>query len=143
MALDFHSEDLFADPAPSACQVARGLRNYLSGHAAEEAVARDYLSRGYQILARRWRQAGGEIDLIVARGADLAIVEVKSGYSHAVAAQHLTRSQIRRLVAAAERFLFGTWLPQLAPGARPELRFDLALVDRVGRIDICEAAFFA
>ena len=143
MALDFRSEDLFADAPPAACQVTRGLRNYLTGQSAEEAVARDYLARGYRIIARRWRKAGGEIDLIVAQGINLAVVEVKSAFSHDAAAGHLTRAQIRRLVIAAESFLFGTWLPQLGKDAQPELRFDLALVDRIGHIDICEAAFFA
>jgi len=48
------------------------------GRRGEQAAA-DYLpDRGYVVLARGYRGAGGEIDLIVQRGEELAFVEVKT-----------------------------------------------------------------
>lgn len=140
MPLDFCAEDLFR-PVPSA-RVHRGKRNHLAGLAAEDAVARDYAARGWRILARRWRCQGGEIDLIAGKGDDLAIVEVKCGATHDIAAGHLTESQMRRLGAAAEEYLFGTHLDGRCSCTPVDMRFDLALVDGQGRIDIAEAAFF-
>lgn len=49
-----------------------------AGRRGEQAAA-DYLAgRGYAVLARGYRGAGGEIDLIVRRGEELAFVEVKT-----------------------------------------------------------------
>lgn len=142
MPLDFCAEDLFRPAPASPAQVHRGKRNHLAGLAAEEAVARHYAARGWRILARRWRGQGGEIDLIAGKGDDLAIVEVKRGATHDIAAGHLTQSQMRRLGAAAEDYLFGVHLAGRNPCTRVDMRFDLALVDGQGRIDIAEAAFF-
>lgn len=44
---------------------------------AEECVADWYTDRGWQVLARRWRAAGGELDLVVHRDGCLRFVEVK------------------------------------------------------------------
>ena len=49
-----------------------------------EAVAAAYLARqGYQVLARNWRRAGGEIDIIAATGDTLVFVEVRTRSSRA------------------------------------------------------------
>lgn len=49
-----------------------------------EAVAADHLlHRGYRILDRNWRRAGGEIDLIAAAGDTLVFVEVRTRTSRA------------------------------------------------------------
>lgn len=48
------------------------------GRAGEERAA-DYLREcGYRILDRNWRCAEGEIDIVAADGATLAVVEVKT-----------------------------------------------------------------
>ncbi len=120
----------------------RGLRSHLTGLAAEEAVARDYERRGWRILERRWRGAGGEIDLVAGKGDNLAIVEVKSARTHEIAAGYFGRAQQLRLGASAEEYLFGTHLKGRDPMTAVDMRFDLALVDGKGRVDIAEAAFF-
>lgn len=53
------------------------------GAAGEAAAARYLQARGFTVLDRNWRGDGGEIDLVVARGRTLAIVEVKTRRSMA------------------------------------------------------------
>lgn len=115
-----------------------GLRSYLAGHAAEEQVAAHYMRQGHEITARCWKGAGGEIDLIVRDGVALIFVEVKQAKTHARAAESLLPLQIERIVASASEFLASEPKGQLT-----DCRFDLALVDQIGRIKIVENAFSA
>ncbi|WP_226533276.1 YraN family protein [Microbacterium paraoxydans] len=48
------------------------------GRAGEERAARHLTGNGYTVLARNWRCAQGEIDIVAAFGRYLAIVEVKT-----------------------------------------------------------------
>jgi putative endonuclease len=48
------------------------------GEAGEEAAARYLTETGWRVLARRWKAAGREIDLVAERGGVLALVEVKT-----------------------------------------------------------------
>jgi putative endonuclease len=48
------------------------------GHVAEAKALGFLLLKGYRPLARRFSASGGEIDLIVVRGATVAFVEVKA-----------------------------------------------------------------
>lgn len=119
-------------------RAARGQMANLAGSAAETSVARHYEALGYKVAAERWRGAGGEIDLIVRDIAGLVFVEVKKGASRDQAALRLTPGQMRRIYAAAEDYLGTQPL-----GALTEARFDVALVDAVGQVDIIENAFGA
>ena len=114
----------------------RGQRAYLAGAAAEYQVANHYEKRGYSVAARRWRGAGGEIDLIFRQGAALVFVEVKQSKTSARAAARITQAQIERIYASAGQFLENEPAGQLT-----ESRFDVALVDGAGRIEIIENAF--
>jgi putative endonuclease len=70
-----------------------------------ETVAADWLqARGYTILARNWRCASGELDLIVRRGRVTAFVEVKTRssieYGHPFEAITVEKAaRLRRLAA--------------------------------------------
>ena len=79
--------------------------------------------RGYRILARRYRVAEGEIDLIARRGRVLAAIEVKARADEAAAAHALLQRQRRRIERALSHFLLGR--PDLAA---LDLRFDVMLV---------------
>lgn len=115
-----------------------GLVSHCAGAAAEAAVAQHYSRSGRAIVARRWRSAGGEIDIVARDGAEVIFVEVKKAATHAAAAGRLSRRQIDRLCLSAQLFLEGEPEGQLTP-----MRFDMALVDAQGRIDIIENAFAA
>lgn len=69
-----------------------------------ETIACWYLRlRGWQILARRARVPGGEVDIVARRGRTLAFVEVKARASEEAAAMALDNWRLRRVAVAAER----------------------------------------
>lgn len=115
-----------------------GKVSYLSGLAAEAAVERHYARGGQTVAARRWRGQGGEIDLIARDGEGVIFIEVKAARTHAEAVQRVTPAQSRRIIAAAEEFIGSEPMGSLTP-----VRFDVALVDARGCIDIIENAFAA
>lgn len=113
-----------------------GTVSYHAGLSAEDGVARVYERRGLSIAARRWRGAAGEIDLILQQGDGYVFVEVKKSRSFARAAERVSRRQAERIMTAAQEFLDGTPRGQLT-----DIRFDVALVDGQGRVEILENAF--
>ncbi len=113
-----------------------GRTNYEAGCAAEGAVARRYEQAGHRIADRRWRGHGAEIDLIAEDGDGFIFVEVKKSVSFARAAERLTRAQMERIYRAASGYISRSPLGQLA-----NVRFDVALVDSSGQIEIVENAF--
>ncbi|MBF9029093.1 hypothetical protein HKCCE3408_01680 [Rhodobacterales bacterium HKCCE3408] len=108
-----------------------GRVSYENGRAAEARVAAHYASDGYAILARRWRGKAGEIDLVVERDGEVVFVEVKASSSLTKAAIALTERQIRRIYASAAQFI--GFLPT---GQETPSRFDVALVDGTGRLEL-------
>jgi putative endonuclease len=115
-----------------------GLISHLKGRAAEDRVCRVYQSAGHRLVCQRWRGPGGEIDLVFEKDGEVVFVEVKSSKSFAAAAAHLTRRQIGRLLASAEAAL--GFFPG---GSLTPMRFDVALVDGAGRIDVIANAIQA
>ncbi len=98
-------------------------RAYGRGRRAEALAAWWLRLKGYRILARGFRVAVGEIDLIARRGRVLAHVEVKARPSLEEAREALTPRQRRRIQRAAEVFL------QQHPGlAGLDQRFDVVLL---------------
>lgn len=90
------------------------------GAAGEAAAARHLESRGWRVLARRWRAAGREIDIVAERDGTLALVEVKTrrggGLAPAVTAVDWRK---RRQLAAAGAVAAARW------SAARQLRFDV------------------
>lgn len=114
----------------------RGRMAFHAGVAAELRIAQDYERRGFAVARRRWRGAGGEIDLILRDGAGLIFVEVKKSRSLTCAAESLSSRQMQRIYASAEEFLGTEPL-----GSLTDVRFDVALVDATGDMQIIENAF--
>ena len=93
------------------------------GRAGERAAAAYLRRRGWRVLALNWRGAGGELDLVAARGDVVAFCEVKTRADGAALVEPLTALQRVRIGRAAAAYL----------AARPELagmaaRFDLITV---------------
>ncbi len=92
------------------------------------------------MVARNWRCADGEIDLVVAREALVVFVEVKARASDrygspALAVDHRKQRRVRRLAAR--------WLAEQAAagvGVSCPVRFDVVAVTGV-RVEVFEAAF--
>lgn len=115
-----------------------GAVSYHAGLSAEDSVAQFYLRAGMVVVARRWRGTAGEVDVIARDGDQVIFIEVKKSRSHAAAAEHLSPRQMRRIWQTASEYL-GTE----PKGQDTEARFDVALVDSIGRIEILQNAFAA
>ena len=120
------------DFIPSKRQIA-GHRAYRDGLAAEDAVADHYASLGYPVLARRWRDHGGEVDIICQGDGELLFIEVKKADCFDWAAERLSFAQLERIALAAEEYIGTVAADPLMP-----MRIDLAKVDRQGQIEIEE-----
>jgi len=116
----------------------RGQTSYHAGLAAEDIVAQRYDRSGCSVLAKRWRGSAGEIDLVAQDGDVVIFIEVKKSRSHAQAAARLTHRQMDRIYGAGSEFLATQPRGQLT-----DVRFDLALVDEMGRVHVIENAFMA
>jgi len=114
----------------------QGSVSYHAGQAAEMQVATAYERRGFSIAHRRWRGTGGEIDLIARNADGVVFIEVKKSTSFDRAAARISRRQMDRICASAAQFLESEPLGQLT-----NARFDAALVDASGAVQIIENAF--
>jgi len=119
-------------------KVIRGALSYHAGKCAEDQVAQHYTQMGRPILARRWRGISGEIDVIARDGDAVIFIEVKQSKTHAAAVEHLCERQMQRICLAASEYLGGE-----PDGLNTSARFDVALVDAMGRIEILQNAFAA
>jgi len=80
-------------------------RAYARGRRAERLAAWWLRLQGYRVLTQGFRCPVGEIDLVVRRGAVLAIVEVKRRDTVAGAVEAISPRQQRRVRRAAELYL--------------------------------------
>jgi putative endonuclease len=113
-------------------------RAYRRGRIAEWLAEGLLRTKGFSVLARRFRSARGEIDLIAKRGNLVVLVEVKARASRADAAHAIGPRQQRRIVHAAL-----DWLAGNAEFHDCDMRFDAILVGTAGRLTHITAAFDA
>jgi len=118
------TEPLLAPPRrKSPARVKRGQKAYRQGYWGEFLAAWLLRLKGYRLIARRWRCAQGEIDIIARKGKQIAIVEIKARPSLPQAMEALAPSQQKRIEAAAD-----LWLARQPDYAQLSLRFDLIAV---------------
>lgn len=98
------------------------------GAYGEQTVANWYSERGYEVIARNWRCRFGELDLILSKGREVVICEVKTRTSNRFGTpfEAVGRTKQQRL-----RKLAAIWLREAAPFRPASVRFDVAAV--IGR----------
>ena len=99
------------------------VKSHLFGLRAETLAAVLLRLKGYRILARRYRAAGGEIDIIAFRHGVVAFVEVK-GRPTLDEALSAIEAQKRRCISRAAR----AWLARNGWAATRVLRGDAVYV---------------
>ena len=93
------------------------------GLSAESRAAAFLITKGYRIVARRWKSSVGEIDIVARRRKTLIFVEVKARARLDDAAEAVIARQQRRIIAAAE-----AWLATHPDDVNSDMRFDVVLV---------------
>ncbi|MGH2412077.1 MAG: YraN family protein [Chloroflexota bacterium] len=79
------------------------------GDMGEELAARYLVTHGYVVLARNYRCASGEIDLVCRAGETLVFVEVKTrrGGAYGIPEEAVTARKLARLADAGQHYLQG------------------------------------
>lgn len=110
------------------------------GRAAEDTVLRAGRRRGLRCLARNFHCRQGELDLVLAGGDGLVVVEVRyrARADFGRAAETVTAAKQGRIIQATRAFLAA--YPRHAE--RP-LRFDVVGIEPDGTLDWIENAFQA
>ncbi|MEU4739865.1 YraN family protein [Actinosynnema sp. NPDC023658] len=95
------------------------------GRRGEDAACRYLEHQGLSILARNWRCADGELDVVATDGARLVVVEVKcrSGTTRGTPLEAVTPEKLDRVRAAARR-----WLSAHRVG-RVDVRYDVIAIE--------------
>lgn len=115
----------------------RGKSAYHRGLAAEKTVEQAYLQNSAEILGRRVRTPYGELDLIAELDGTLIFIEVKARRYENGWDSPISANQWQRLKNAANHYM----VPILSgTGVQPSCRFDVALVDRIGKVTLYENA---
>jgi putative endonuclease len=106
------------------------------GRQGEELAAAWYAGHGYHMVARNWRCATGEVDLIVRRGELLVVCEVKARRTDAYG---LPAAAVGRLKQQRLRRLAAEWLATSGVHG-VEVRFDVVAVTGI-EVEVIEGAF--
>jgi putative endonuclease len=103
------------------------------GDFGEQAAAAHLTKQGYEVLARKWRGPGGELDLVMRDGMALVFVEVRTrrGGVPGLAEESVGRAKQARLIALAYAYLDAAAIPDETPWRIDVVALD---VDRAGRI---------
>src|SRR6185436_2464072 len=77
------------------------------GKTGEDLAVQELERRGYAIVARRYRQRGGELDIIARDGPTLVFVEAKArgGRAYGAAAEAVTPMKRRKIAALAIEYM--------------------------------------
>ncbi|MEX0768723.1 MAG: YraN family protein [Microthrixaceae bacterium] len=106
------------------------------GQYGEDIATQWYLDRGYSVLCRNWRCRSGELDIVLSKGKQIIICEVKTRSSarYGTALEAVGPAKQRKL-----RSLAAQWLREEAPFKPDSVRFDVAAV-LGGKINVLESA---
>lgn len=107
------------------------------GHTAETVALWFLRLKGYRLLARRFKCASGEVDLVMRKGTTTAFIEVKARANTDDAVMAVTPRQARRIASAA-----ATWMARDSRAAEGHCRFDIVAVSSNFRPTHIENAFY-
>lgn len=106
------------------------------GNWGEKVAATHLAAKGYEIVARNWRCARGEIDIVARVGEVLAFVEVKTrrGRSMGTPEESISPRKAQKLLEVGQHYLLAHDLDEV------EWRVDLVAVelDGGGKLLRCE-----
>lgn len=111
------------------------MKQYDSGLSGEAQAEQYLLHQGMKLIARRYRGADGEIDLIMQDGAAVVFVEVKARPAGGVGSGlvYVTKGKQRRMTHAAMAFLLEReWMER-------QVRFDVVEITGAGILHIPNA----
>jgi putative endonuclease len=106
---------------------------YRFGIASEKIAALFLRCKGYRIVAERYRNAYGEIDIVAARGKTLIAVEVKARKSLVQCEETITSWKKQKIERAMQGLLAGLGsqggkITGLVVSAHPNIRFDVVWI---------------
>jgi len=106
------------------------------GDFGEQAAAAHLAKRGYELLARKWRCAAGEIDLLMHDGPVLVFVEVRTrrGDRLGLAEESVGRAKQAKLIALAYAYLESTGAPHDLPWRIDVVALNIDQSGRVARL---------
>jgi len=118
------SKDLPGEEVEALRRLYRQRQNSLTGRRGENLAVQELARQGYRILARGYRAAGGEIDIVAYREGVLAFVEVKTATTDQFGAPEawVTPEKQRQIARVARAYL------QHNPSREWSSRFDVVVI---------------
>lgn len=104
-------------------------RSYLWGLAAEYFCAAALIFKGYSILSLRYRNYGGEIDIIARKGKTVIFAEVKARTSQEAALYSVSPAKQQVIARAASGFI-----ATRKKYSQHDLRFDVMVITSPAKI---------
>jgi putative endonuclease len=110
-------------------KITKKKRAYKFGLAAEKLAVIFLRLKGYRIIAERYRNPKGEIDILAVRGKTLAIVEVKARKNLSDCTYSITPWKQKKILGAVEWLMAGGGkIAGLAGVSEPIMRFDAIFI---------------
>ncbi len=101
------------------------IASYRFGIHAEKIAAWYLRAKGYAVLAERYRNVMGEIDVLASKANTLVAVEVKARATMQACEESITPRKQLRVTRAMEAALADKKITGLARGKSPNIRFDV------------------
>jgi putative endonuclease len=117
--------------SPSVLKNNRRKATYERGVQAERIAALYLRLKGYRVIAKRYRNHYGEIDLLAVRGKTLAVVEVKARGKLADCAEAVPIYKQQKIMRALEGLMASqSKIAGLARTSERNIRFDVIWIVR-------------
>lgn len=110
-------------------EISKKKKAYKYGIAAERIAAVFLRFKGYRIIAQRYKNPKGEIDILAVKGKTLAIIEVKARKNFSDCAYSIPYWKQKKILGAVEWLMAGGGkIAGLAGVSERIIRFDAILI---------------